>query len=156
MRATSSSQRENAISLLLSGYSIRQVASKTCLGKSTIARINKELEEDKENCKPGRPSKLSPRDRRSISQQITTGQLDNAVQATHYINNMVLQPVCSQTVRNALKQDNFKAVVKAKTPLLKKAHRQRRLQFAQYHANWTVEDWKRVLWSDETKINRIG
>ena len=24
------------------------------------------------------------------------------------------------------------------------------------HENWTVEDWKRVLWSDETKINRIG
>ena len=24
------------------------------------------------------------------------------------------------------------------------------------HANWTVEDWKRVLWTDETKINHIG
>ena len=24
------------------------------------------------------------------------------------------------------------------------------------HANWTVEDWKHVLWTDETKINRIG
>jgi hypothetical protein len=31
-----------------------------------------------------------------------------------------------------------------------------RLKFARYHENWTVEDWKRVLWSDETKINRIG
>ena len=40
--------------------------------------------------------------------------------------------------------------------MLKKTHRQNRLNFAQYHANWTVEDWKRVLWSDETKINRIG
>ena len=30
------------------------------------------------------------------------------------------------------------------------------LKFAKYHENWTVEDWKRVLWSDETKINRIG
>ena len=30
------------------------------------------------------------------------------------------------------------------------------LNFARYHENWTVEDWKRILWSDETKINRIG
>lgn len=22
--------------------------------------------------------------------------------------------------------------------------------------NWTVEDWKRVIWSDETKINFVG
>jgi hypothetical protein len=25
-----------------------------------------------------------------------------------------------------------------------------------YHQHWTVEDWKRVVWSDETKINRLG
>src|SRR5882757_5418655 len=47
-------------------------------------------------------------------------------------------------------------VVKSKRPLLKAVHRQKRLKFAHTHANWTVEDWKRVLWSDETKINRIG
>lgn len=156
MNPITSSQKQNALSLLLSGYSTRQVASKTGLGKSTIARINKELEGDKENCKAGRPSKLSPRDRRTIFHQITTGQLDNAVQVTHHLNSTLSYHVCPQTVRNALKKDDFKAVVKAKKPLLKKAHRQRRLAFAQYHSNWTVEDWKRVLWSDETKINRIG
>ena len=40
--------------------------------------------------------------------------------------------------------------------MLKHLHRQKRLKFTQYHQNWTVEDRKRVLWSDETKINRIG
>ena len=40
--------------------------------------------------------------------------------------------------------------------MLKKTHRQKWLEFAQWHENWTVEDWKRVLWTDETKINRIG
>jgi hypothetical protein len=24
------------------------------------------------------------------------------------------------------------------------------------HQNWTLEDWKQVIWSDETKINRLG
>ena len=30
------------------------------------------------------------------------------------------------------------------------------MEWAEAHANWTLEDWKRVIWSDETKINRMG
>ena len=30
------------------------------------------------------------------------------------------------------------------------------MDFALAHQYWTVEDWKRVVWSDETKINRLG
>ena len=30
------------------------------------------------------------------------------------------------------------------------------MDFALTHKDWTVEDWKRVVWSDETKINRMG
>ena len=59
-------------------------------------------------------------------------------------------------MRNALKENDFRSITKQKHPLLKKEHRIQRLKFALYHQNWTVEDWKRILWSDETKINRIG
>lgn len=30
-----------------------------------------------------------------------------------------------------------------------------RLSFARQHRNWTIDDWKRVIWSDETKFNRF-
>jgi transposase len=156
MKPTPFSQQSTVISLLQEGYSLHQIQSKTGLGKSTIGRIKKTVDEDKENNKGGRPSKLSTRDKQAIIRQITTGKLDNAVQATHYINNILSSPVTPQTVRNALKENNLRSVVKQKRPLLKKVHHQNRLKFAQNHANWTVEDWKRVLWSDETKINRIG
>jgi hypothetical protein len=56
--------------------------------------------------------------------------------------------ICSKKIISTL--------VKKKQPLLKKAHRLECLKFARYHENWTVDDWKRILWSDETKINRIG
>ena len=29
------------------------------------------------------------------------------------------------------------------------------MDFAIAHQHWTVEDWKKVVWSDETKINRL-
>ena len=35
-------------------------------------------------------------------------------------------------------------------------HRKARLEFAERHLDWTVEDWKKIVWSDETKINRFG
>ena len=62
------------------------------------------------------------------------------------INNILPDPVTPQTVRDALKQDDICAVVKRTQPLLKKANRLEHLKFARYHENWTVEDWKRILW----------
>ena len=119
MHPTSSTQRTTIISLLHEGYSLHQIQSKTGLGKSTVGRIKKELDADKENSKGGRPSKLSYRDKQSILRQITTGKLDNAVQATHFINNVIPNPVCPQTVRNVLKENNFCSIIKKKCPLLK-------------------------------------
>ncbi len=156
MYSTSSTQCSSVISLFNKGYSLRQIQSKTGLGKSTIERIKKEMDGDKENSKECRLFKLSHYDKQSILHQITTGRLDNAVQATKFINNIIPNPVTPQTVRNVLKENNFRSVVKKKCPLLKKQHQLNHLKFAKYHENWTVEDWKRVLWSDETKINRIG
>jgi hypothetical protein len=31
-----------------------------------------------------------------------------------------------------------------------------RREFAQHHLHWTVDDWMRVIFSDETKVNRLG
>ena len=50
----------------------------------------------------------------------------------------------------------MKAVVKRKRPKLTKRHRELRMDFALAHQHWTVEDYKQVLWTDETKINRLG
>ena len=46
--------------------------------------------------------------------------------------------------------------MKKKRSLLSQKHRKKRLDWAISHKNWTVEDWKRVVWSDETKINQLG
>jgi hypothetical protein len=99
---------------------------------------------------------LSATSQRAILTQITTGKAANAVEATNYINTIIHTPVSSETVRRVLRKNSFKAVVKKKKPLLSARHRQRRLAFALKYRNWTVEDWKRVVWSDETKINRFG
>ena len=47
-------------------------------------------------------------------------------------------------------------MAKQRKPLLVARHRKARLELAERHLEWTVKDWKKVLWSHETKINRFG
>lgn len=150
------SARANILFLTESGLSTRQISSQTGLEKSTVARVIKEIHPGKENIKLKCPFKLSSTDKRRIVFSITSGKVENAVQATHLINSALSSPVSAQTVRNVLKSASLKAVVKKKKPLLSVKHRQHRLAFALKHQHWIMKDWTRVIWSNETKINRIG
>jgi hypothetical protein len=62
----------------------------------------------------------------------------------------------SQTVRRGLKERGLKASVKVKSPCLTPKQKKDHLEFAIAHQNWTVADWERVIWTDESKINRLG
>jgi transposase len=156
MHPISSAQKENILSLASSGLSLRQIASRAGVGKSTISRVLQDILPNRLVPPSGRPSKLSARSQQAILTQITTGKAANAVQATHHINTIISTPVSSETVRRTLRKNSLKAVVKKKKPLLLPRHRKQRLAFALKYKEWTVEDWKRVIWSDETKINRIA
>ena len=49
----------------------------------------------------------------------------------------------------------MKAVVKKNKPLLSQKDRKERMDFAIRDKDWTLEDWKKVVWSYETKINYL-
>ena len=75
MKATSSAKHASVISFLEQGYSVRDIEKRTGLGKSTVGRIKKEVDTDKENNPGGHPSKLYAHDKTSIICQIQSGQL---------------------------------------------------------------------------------
>ena len=74
------------------------------------------------------------------------------MQATTYINSINPNPVSPMTVRRCLKKAGMRSVTKKKAPLVQQRHRVARMKFALKYQYWTIEDWKWVLWSDETKI----
>src|SRR3979490_2197296 len=156
MHPTSSAQKENILSLASHGHSTRTIASRLGLSQSTVSRTLRTLHPNQPCSSGGRPPKLSSRHQHAILLQISTGRAANATQVTKHINTIIPHPVSSETVRRVLRKHSFKAVVKKKKPFLITRHRQLRLAFALKHREWTVEDWKRVIWSDETKINRFG
>ncbi|KAI0998180.1 hypothetical protein K3495_g10010 [Podosphaera aphanis] len=102
-----------------------------------------------------RPQKLSARDKREIARLMVNGSTKTAVGASKLVNSEREDKVSAQTVRQALREQGLKAI-KKKKPKLSKAHQKARLNRALCHENWTKEDWKMVIWSDETKINRLN
>jgi hypothetical protein len=52
-------------------------------------------------------------------------------------------------VRQALKDYGLQSRIACKKPFLSQVHKEKRLAFAKSHVNWTVEQWKNVIWTDE-------
>ncbi len=95
----------------------------------------------------GAPCKISPRGismiMRTVRNQPRTTREDlvNDLKAAGTI-------VTKKTIGNTLQREGLKSCSTRKMPLLKKAHIQACLKFA----NDSEENWMKVLWSDETKI----
>ncbi|KAG1086471.1 hypothetical protein G6F40_013938 [Rhizopus arrhizus] len=55
-----------------------------------------------------------------------------------------------------LKSMGFQARIKKHKPFLKAIHMKKRLAWANAHKDWTKDDWRRMVFSDETKVNVWG
>ena len=154
MCSLSAKQRSNIIFMLQNGNSVHKIAAKLGVGKSTVGEVQSEMQSPlKENLR-GHPSKLT-QDCHYIIQLITTGKADTATQIHCHLSTMTNTLPSIQTIWNALKKEDLVAQVKVKKPFLSKKHRKAHLEFAQKYEYWTVEDWKHVMFTDETKINHI-
>ncbi|KAM5345573.1 hypothetical protein ACJ41O_005222 [Fusarium nematophilum] len=56
------------------------------------------------------------------------------------------------TVRRVLKAAGFRKTKPTRKPGLTKKMRKERLDWCIAHEDWTLEDWKNVIWSDETSV----
>ena len=60
--------------------------------------------------------------------------------------------ISKSTVGCRLHEHGLFSHVAAQKPWLDNEHYKARLDFAIAYKNWTVEDWNRVLWSDESLV----
>jgi transposase len=140
------------VTLLQNGKSCHQVAAQLYVSYSMVQRVYTSIKDSLPQHLGGCPRKLTTCDQRLLARKVTSGVADTAPQ----LKKLLDLDVSTQTVRNALKKAGLKSAVKQKKPFLSKAHQRRRLEFALRHQHWTLEDWSRVVWSDESKVNRLG
>ncbi|KAJ1303573.1 hypothetical protein OPQ81_011756 [Rhizoctonia solani] len=104
----------------------------------------------------GHPWKLNPTMTHYAVHLVTNGSSVNTRQATQTLSALTGESINPRTVHRALKRAGLKPKKKVKKPKLTPAHVKAHIHFAETHKDWTIEDWKHVLWSDETKIKRLG
>jgi transposase len=156
MKQTSDDKRRLIMNDTIAGLSSRIIAERHGISKTTVIRTQKAHDLHPHTALSGRPALLGARDRRYLVRQITSGQADTVVTSGQFLFDTLGKHCSAQTIRRALKKEGLKAVVKKKKPFLKASHKKARLDFASKYKDWTNEDWARVIFSDETKINRFG
>ncbi len=141
--------RDKIVDLHKAGMGYKTIAKQLGEMVATVDMIIHKLKKHKITVnlpQSGAPWKISPRGVSMITRTVrnqprtTRKDLVNDLKAAGTI-------VTKKTIGNILPRDGLKFCSAHKVPLLKKAHVQARLKFA----NDSEENWVKVLWSDETK-----
>jgi hypothetical protein len=98
---------------------------------------------------------LSAQDRRTCVRLITSGRAETATDVAKKLEDNLQTSISRSTVARILRDSGMRSAEKQKKPALSAKNVKARLEFARRHQHWTAEDWKNIIWSDETKINRF-
>ncbi|KAG2189719.1 hypothetical protein INT46_003736 [Mucor plumbeus] len=154
MKSISDSKRSDVLSLLNSGHNVAEVVCRVKVSKATVCRIGKIACPDRKKVKGGRPSKLTIENKRYCVQKITKGGLDNAIQIKEELSRNLKINVSGNTVRRTLRNNGLGALPKVKKPDISADNaKERLLWFNKDKIDWTLDNWKRVIFTDESRVN---
>ncbi|GBM98948.1 Transposable element Tc1 transposase, partial [Araneus ventricosus] len=100
----------------------------------------------------GRPRVIKEKGRRRLSCLIKQNRRQTVAQLTAQYNAGPSASASEHTVQRTLLDMGLCSRRPTRVPLLTKRHPQLRLQWAREHRDWTVHEWKRVAWSDESRF----
>jgi transposase len=153
-RRLSQLERGKAYGLAEAGWDPYRISKELKCCPKTIRELGKKIE-NQENLedapRSGRPSSTSPREKRnikfiSVKDRRLTAKAIALKEAPAFCKNKIK----TTTVKKILKEADLNGRVARKKPLLSKKNRQLRFAWAKIHRQVTVEEWKRVIFSDES------
>jgi transposase len=150
--------RSKIITLHERGESVKSISQQLHLKTITVYSILckwKQYHTLEDLPKIGRPIKVNDRTRRRLARMMQKGEVKTAPQLAQTVLSQDHINISPRTVRRALHKEGMKIMHTIRKPLLTATHKRKRLEFALTHKNWTVDDWKRVIFSDETKISQF-
>jgi len=152
-------QRIQVWTLREEGLSWNQIATRTGKDRKNCRNICKRVKETgtfKDKPRSGRPSKLTDRDRRHIVGILRKSNEKSVEAVRKEAATIINTKVCHNTIAKVLKESGYVCRVKKKKPLLTKKHKEKRLTWAKKYRTWTVDEWRKVIWSDETAFMLVN
>lgn len=139
------------ISLKASGMKIITIASRIGVHRTSIDRFLRGYAEKGELGSPprsGRPALLSKKDIDRLCLCIKRNRLASLKTLQRLCN---LNHVSLRTIRRALRfYSKFKSKFCRKKPFISLKNIKNRIRWCKEHRNWSLDDWKHVVWSDES------
>ena len=143
----------NAISTI--GLKVSQISRQINRPHSTITSYLQH-EQERGTCKNqprfGRPQVLDERSQRHLVRVVRTKRRLPLAE----IGQNVAPKASVRTIWRVLAKANIKKWCAAERPLLKKEHAAARWAWVLKYKDWTEEDWKCVIWSDECKVEKCS
>lgn len=151
--------RSRIITLHEEGYASRQIGERLNVAPSTIKytiRRYRETGDLEDRDRPG-PSRITTQaDDRHLQLISKRNRRKTAPEIASEFNRGRQQPISVTTVKRRLAEGKLHGRVAARKPLLRRGNRLKRLQWAREHKDWTVEQWQKVLWTDESIFRLFG
>ncbi len=156
MGYTSPTKKAAIVAYKRTGLTDREVATRTGVNASTVNRIFRRYSKTEAyhriKPKPGRPCLFTDSDLRQAIRLLGSGKARDATD----LQKKYFPTLSPQTIRKRLKLAGYKAYKPRHKPFLTPDQVQKRFQWAKEHEGWTVENWKQVVFSDESKFNLFG
>jgi len=140
-------------------YSLRQIAQRLKISVGAVRRTIARKSETGVNATKGRTGRPKITTRREDNFIVTTSKRNRrftAPEIARELRKSRRQPVSDRTVARRLQQYGLGGRIAVKKPLLRAANIKKRYAWAKEHQDWTEEQWKTVLWTDESKFELFG
>ena len=105
-----------------------------------------------ERSRTGRPRKTTWRDDLLLKKEATRNRTASLRELSNKLAGVSGTRVSANTVSRRLAENGIRRLVAKRKPWLTDRHRRARLQWAKDHAHFTLADWNKVLWTDESKF----
>jgi transposase len=124
-------------------------AQKVCVKRSLFGTV-------RDRPRAGRPRILTAADERRLVREVLANPKTPISKVVKVFTTHTGGRVSPSTAQKTVKRLSLFPYRPVPKPLLKPHHKKARLEWAKQHEHWTEKDWRKVLFSDETKINRIS
>ena len=125
------------------------------VSKTTISKYNKRFFGGAKPTHVGRKSQITSKTQQYIGDCIRNGKMDGPKAAVKFLASQGI-PMTTDGLKKMLRRNGFKARRKVNTNLISTNNIKRRLAWAKAHRHYTVADWRKWVFSDETRVNIWG
>jgi transposase len=122
---------------------------------ATIVQKHKTRKTVQNAVRSGRPKKIDNRTLRHLEREVTKNATTRSANLSKITEDLQIE-ASLKTVRRALTKLDIHSRIALSKPFVSEANRKKRLQWCMERRDWSVEDWRNIVWSDECSVEVGG